>query len=241
MPGGVCSWPMRLRAERFAHCHALTRHCPQGHPWAGLRPRTTPSFWHAPKGCKSAPKGVPPFGIPPWGGVDGLRCLYRFSQAPSTPARESLREKLVGPTRSTRAAVPTGSPRVMPAHTQPSPACPRSSAPRGPRRGITMQSAFPTRSQKSSGALPARRAGIARGHPAGAMVRGSEACPSHFSRSDFRTIAEGACRTSLSPAQILSPGAQRGFQRGAPFDTFLLAFGVYQKRVVVRGRNPAAK
>ena len=132
-----------------------------------------------------------------------------------------------------------GSPRVMPAYTQPSPACPRSSAPRGPRRGITMQSAFPTRSQKSSGALPARRAGIARGHPAGAMVRGSEACLCLFSRSDFRTIAEGACRTSLSSAQILSPGAQRGFQRGAPFDTFLLAFGVYQKRVVVRGRNPA--
>ena len=173
---------------------------------AGFRPRTTTRFWYTPKASKSAPKGVPPFGIPPWGGVDGLRCLYRFSQAPSTPARESLREKLVGPTRSTRAAVPTGSPRVMPAHTQPSPACPRSSAPRGPRRGITMQSAFPTRSQKSSGALPARLTDIVRGHPAGAMVRGSEVFPCHFSRSDFRTIAEGICRVSATSAQILSPG-----------------------------------
>ena len=45
----------------------LPRHCPQGHPWAGFRPRATPHFWYAPKVSKSAPKGVPPFGIPPLG------------------------------------------------------------------------------------------------------------------------------------------------------------------------------
>ena len=78
-----------------------------------------------------------------------------------------------------------------------------------------MQSAFPTRSQKSSGALPARLTDIVRGHPAGAMVRGSEACPSHFSRSDFRTIAEGACRVSATSAQILSP-AHNGVFKGVP-------------------------
>ena len=51
-------------------------------------------------------KGRSPLWHPHWGGVDGLRCLYRFSQVPSAPARESLRENFVGPTRSTRAAVP---------------------------------------------------------------------------------------------------------------------------------------
>ncbi len=71
------------------------------------------------------------------------------------------------------------------------------------------------------------------------MVRGSEVFSSHFSQSDFRTIAEGVCRVSATSAQILSPGAQRGFQRGVPFDTFFLPFDVYQKAVVVRGRNPA--
>ena len=72
-----------------------------------------------------------------------------------------------------------GFPRVMPAHTQPSPACPRSSAPPWPKtrfsylgfsgfghRAPYNASAFPTRSQKSSGALPARLTGVARGHPA---------------------------------------------------------------------------
>ena len=53
-------------------------------------------------------------------------------------------------------------------------------------------------------------------------------------------LAQRKCQPGL-PAGAAGPGAQRGFQRGAPFDTFLLAFGVYQKRVVVRGRNPAAK
>ncbi|WP_343256287.1 hypothetical protein, partial [Ligaoa zhengdingensis] len=40
-------------------------------------------------------------------------------------------------------------------------------------------------------------------------------------RSDFRTIAEGACRVSATSAQILSPA--RGFQKGK---TLLCAFKV---------------
>ena len=107
--------------------------------------------------------------------------------------------------------------------------------------GFPVGVADPTRRQKSSGAGSARLAGVARGHPVGAMVRGSEVLPCHFSRSDFRTIAEGTCRVSATPAPILSPGAQRGFQRGAPFDTFFLPFDVHQKAVVVRGRNPAGQ
>ena len=79
------------------------------------------------------------------------------------------------------------------------------------------------------------------GTPQGQWFVGAKRAPCLFSRSDFRTIAEGTCRVSATPAQILSPGAQRGFQRGAPFDTFFLPFDVHQKAVVVRGRNPAAK
>ena len=140
------------------------------------------------------------------------------------PARESLREKFVGPTRSTRAAVPlrlrrAGFPRVMPASTQPFPACPRSSAPRGPRRGITMQSAFLTRSQKSSGAVPARFAGATRGHP----VRGNGSWERSVPFPLFAKRLQNHCRGYLphfaNTSADLSP--TRGFQKG---ETLLCAF-----------------
>ncbi len=184
-------------------------------------------------------KGRSPLWHPPWGGVDGLRCLYRFSQVPSAPARESLRENFVGPTRSTRAAVPlrlrrAGFPRVMPASTQPFPACPRSSAPRGPRRGITMQSAFLTQSQKLSGAVPARRAGVARGHPVrgnGSWERSAGYAPGgvtgdstvqiagHPTRSRWPCARVAPCTTQV-PTRIACrrcrPGRTTGVFKGVP-------------------------
>ncbi len=174
----------------------------------GVAPRTTPSFWHAPKGCKSAPKGVPTFGIPPLG-------------RPANGRRKAGQARLLS-----KVQLPRGGRTRYGASANPD-----------------CLSALPTRPGAKNQAVHCLRALLIspEGTPQGAMVRGSEAGPSHFSRSDFRTIAEGACRTSLSPAPILSPGAQRGFQRGVPFDTFFLPFDVYQKAVVVRGRNPAAK
>ena len=109
-----------------------------------------------------------------------------------------------------------GSPRVMPAHTQPSPACPRSSAPRGPRRGITIQSAFPTRSQKSSGALPARFAGVARGHP----VRGNGSWERSGPFPLFAKRLQNHCRGYLPGVGIISAdfisGRTTGFSKGCP-------------------------
>ena len=97
----------QLRAERFAHCRAAASALPPGASLGGVAPPRDAILLVRAKRMQKRAKGRSPLWHPPfWGGVDGLRCLYRFSQAPSTPARESLREKLVGPTRSTRAAVP---------------------------------------------------------------------------------------------------------------------------------------
>ena len=139
---------LQLRAERFAHCSATS----PAWPWplaSGVAPPRDAILLVRAKRMQKRAKGRSPLWHPPfWGGVDGLRCLCGFSQVPSAPARESLREKFVGPTRSTRAAVPlrlrpAGSPRVMPASSLPSPACPRSSAPPWPKARHNNAERFP--------------------------------------------------------------------------------------------------
>ena len=131
---------------------------------------------------------------------------------------EGTREGPLEGTRSNQAPVPplAGFPRVMPASSQPSPACPRSSAPRGPRRGITMQSAFPTRSQKSSGALPARLTDVARGHPARGNGSWERSVPLPF----FAKRLQNHCRGSLPHFAFISAdfisGRTTGFSKGCP-------------------------
>ena len=212
---------LQLRPPRLAHCHAPVSALPPGASLGGVAPPRDAILLVRAKRMQKRAKGRSPLWHPPWGGVDGLRCLYRFSQVPSAPARESLRENFVGPTRSTRAAVPlrlrrAGFPRVMPASTQPFPACPRSSAPRGPRRGITMQSAFPTRSQKSSGAGPARLTGVARGHP----VRGNGSWERSVPFPLFAKRLQNHCRGYLPGVGNISAdfiSGRGGFKRGKPF------------------------
>ncbi len=144
-PAWACRWPVRVccyllasGSVPHASISVFFGNAPRGIPGRGCAPARRHPFGTRQKDAKARQRAFPPLASPPWGGVDGLRCFYRFSQAPSAPARESLREKFVGPTRSTRAAVPplAGFPRVMPASSLPSPACPRSSAPRGPKRGV---------------------------------------------------------------------------------------------------------
>ena len=55
----VCTRPCS-----YGHCTPrlnkhFPRHCPQGHPWAGFRPRTTTRFWYTPKASKNVSKGTP--------------------------------------------------------------------------------------------------------------------------------------------------------------------------------------
>ena len=146
-------------------------------------------------------------------------------------AFQSLRANSRECTRSNQAPVPplAGSPRVMPAYTQPSPACPRSSAPRGPRRGITMQSAFLTQSQKLSGAVPARFAGVARGHP----VRGNGSWERSVPLPFFAKRLQNHCRGYLPGVGNISAdfiSGRGGFKRGKPFCVLSWSFFSHKRR-----------